>query len=492
MVKLMMGLSKRWFWPVAIAGLTLLGLALRLWGIERISLDVDEAITLSAAQGLLAVGKPIIQASGLYYGRDILGTLTTAASVGLFETSEWAARLPMVVMGSATIPLTYVLARQLRVSQLWAWVAAAGVSVSQWGIYYAHSARMYQEQQFFVLLTAVVAVWTLERWSWKRLVLTGVTALLAVLAHRSAVIIFPVLLGVFVWYQRKAIFIWWKQPHHRLWFLVGLAAGVLMLLLAQWQWDVVSNVWQYVVGTDRNPFAKLQLKLVPFRHLLNTYPVWLIGMVLTWLWVKKRPGVLLIATITWAVLISVDLLIYPNEPNYRVRYFYHVMPVFFVLGAVNFDQFWNWTTRKYPKLWVRWLSGAVLLTVLLVPGGTLQPWTVYADQPEWNRVQGTQADVVIAHPTAPAHYYLGHVDYWLVSHKGEIRTYSENNQDIYAGAAILLNPQELETILTTQHGAVVLETNRFSFISKDLRQTLKTFAHKDKELSTELLQVWTF
>lgn len=483
---------QQYVWVVLLGLLTVAAAALRSWGIDSISLDVDEAITLSAAQGLVDLGRPIIQASGLYYGRDILGTLTTAASIAVFGSGEWAARLPMVILGTATVPLVYVLARQLKISSLWALMAAAGVTFSQWGIYYAHSARMYQEQQFFVLLAALAAVWTVRKWSWWRGLTTGVVSLLAVLAHRSAVIILPILLGVFMWNQRKEIRTWLAIPKHRLWMWLAVAAGLVVLIFAQWQWEVVSGTWHYVVGTDRNPFTKIQLHLVPFRHLLRMYPVWLMGMVLAWGWMKGKSGLQVLLGLTWGVLISVDLLIYPNEPNYRVRYFYDIMPLFFVLAAFSFDQFWSWIERRESPLWSRGLTFTLLACTLLIPGSTLRPQTVYADQPEWNKVEGISAQVVIAHPTAPAHYYLGHVDYWLVSHKGEIRTYSENNQDIYAGAAILLDPQELKSILTSQHGVVVLETNRLKFISKDLRQTLKTLAQKDQERSTDLLQVWTF
>lgn len=473
--------------------LTLIGAGLRFWGISNISLDVDEAITISAAQGLVDLGRPIIQASGLYYGRDILGTLTTAASLGLFGSSEWAARLPMVLLGTATIPLAYVLARQLKISSLWALMAAAAVTFSQWGIYYAHSARMYQEQQFFVLLTTIAAVWTLKQWSWGRTTITGLLSLFAVLAHRSAVIILPVLFGVMLWNRRKQIQKWLSVPKQRMWMWLAVATALGLLLFAQMQWEVVSGAWHYVVGTDRNPFSKMQLHLIPFRHLLKTYPVWLVGMVLAWLWVKGKSGLQVVLGLTWGVLISVDLLIYPNEPNYRVRYFYDIMPLFFVLGAVSLDQFWFWFKKKHAQKWAQVTLFSILGVTLLIPGSTLRPETVYADQPEWNRVEDlASTEVIIAHPTAPAQFYLGHVDYWLVSHKGEIRTYSENNKDIYAGAAILLDPQELKSILTSKHGVVVLETNRLKFISKDLRQTLKTFAQKDQERSTKLLQVWIF
>lgn len=483
---------QKYIWWGVLSGLTLLGGTLRAWGLSSISLDVDEAITLSAAQGLLAVGKSIIQASGLYYGRDILGTFTTAASVGLFGSSEWAARLPMLILGTATIPFTYLLARQLKLTHPWALMAAAGVTFSQWGIYYAHSARMYQEQQFFVLLTTLAAVWTLQRWSWWKVLITSFLSILAVLAHRSAIIILPILILLGVWTKRQDFRVWLSSTSHRLCLWSGVATALLILLLGQLQWDLVSDVWRYIVGTDRNPFTQLQLHLVPFRHVLRMHPIWLLGMVLAWIWVKRKSGLHIVLGIVWSVLISVDLLIYPNEPNYRTRYFYAVIPLVFVLGAFSFDQLWSWFSAKYSNKWLMGFTWVVLVVALLVPGSTLRPLTVYADQPEWNRVRDLPADVVIAHPTAPAQYYLGHVDYWLVSHKGEIRTYSENNQDIYAGAAILLDPQELTSILTTQHGVVVLETNRLKFISKDLRQTLKANAQKDQALSTDLLQVWKF
>lgn len=480
-------------WTVGVlAGLVVVGAALRVWGIQAISLDVDEAITISAARGFMATGVPRILASGLYYGRDMLGTLTTAASLSVFGVTEWAARLPMVMLGVATIPLTYALSRKLAISRIWSCLAAGGMTFSAWGIYTAHSARMYQEQQFFVLLAALAAVWTLQRWRWYSVTSLGLCCVLAVFAHRSAIVITFPILGVLIWNNRQKIKHWMQSPAHRYAVWISSACVIALFLGSELKWGMVSGSTHYILGTDKNPWSGMQLHLIPFRHLLRTYPVWSVSFLLAWAWVKKQPAVQVLLWITWGTLLAVDILIYPHEPNYRTRYFYDVMPFVFILGALGLDHFWEWVKQHIKLQWVQASFLLICLVTLGLRGMTIFPWSVYASQPEWNRVQGIQAPVVIAHPTAPAAYYLGHVDYWLVSHKGEIRTYSENNRDIYAGASILLDPHELATILDTQDGVVVLEVNRFEFISKDLLNTLHQHAKKDQDLSTALLQVWRF
>lgn len=484
--------KKNLWWMLGIAGVTALAGALRIWGIGEMSLDVDEAITLSAAQGMVATGSPIIQASGLYYGRDILGTVTTAASIAIFGSSEWAARLPMVIFGIASVPLTYLLARLILVPRWWSIVAALAMAVSEWSIYYSRSARMYEEQQFFVLLTALLAVWTFQRWTWSRVGLTMLAAVLATLAHRSSVILFPILLILGLWHERSRVKGWFRPGTHRVWILLGMLMVSSLLTVAEVQFGWMSSVGKYILGTDKNPFEQIELKFVPLKHLWQTYPIWLIAFLGSWFWIKKIKGVAALLLLSWGVLISVDLFIYPSEPNYRTRYFYDMLPIFFVLACLSLNSLWE---RLRSSLKSRLLvigMGAALGMVLFFEGMALNPTLVYADQPEWNRLKGVTAPVVIAHPTGPAHYYLGHVEYWLVTHKGEIRTYSEYHRDIYAGAEVLLDPNELQEILTTQHGVVVLESNRFDFISKKMLQTVREFATKDKDLSTDLLQVWRF
>lgn len=479
-------------WSV-LGALTLGAAALRVWGMQAISLDVDEAITISAARGLLETGEPRILASGLYYGRDILGTLTTAASLAIFGVSEWAARLPMVLMGIAVVPLTYVMARQLSAGRVASLASAAIVMGSEWAIYFSHSARMYQEQQFFVVLTCIVLFSLLRRFSWGRFVVMCVLSCLAVLAHRSALVIPFVALAAVIWQYRGNVWGWWKKPQHRWW--VGGASIVLLGAALVWQVeaDGISDMGRYLLGTDRNPFRGMELKFVPFKHLLQYYPAWLGFFVLAHVAWRRRPAVQAAALVVWVVFVSVDVLIYPHEPNYRTRYFYDCLPILYAVAAVGISQLFLWQAKKisfHPVL--RYGFALIVALGLFFPGTVRHPAQAYDDQPEWNILRNLPADVVIAHPTAPAAFYLGHVEYWLVSHKGEIRTYSENNSDIYAGAQILITTQELTRILTTQHGIVALETNRLAYISKKLRTVLKQYAVKDAELSTELLQIWRF
>jgi len=123
----------------------LTGFALRLTLLGEQSLWYDEGVTWLLSQ-MRTLGDLIDWTAAdiqppLYY-------LLIWSSNSIFGHSEWALRLPSAIFNTLTIPLIYVLARQLWPgpsfqSALFALLAAAIFALSPLMVYYSQEARMY-------------------------------------------------------------------------------------------------------------------------------------------------------------------------------------------------------------------------------------------------------------------------------------------------------------------------------------------------------------
>jgi hypothetical protein len=76
------------------------------------TLNVDEARLAMAARGVLESGLPRLP-SGWVYTRGLLATYLTAPSLALLGETDFAARLPAVLAGTALIPVAYLLGREV-------------------------------------------------------------------------------------------------------------------------------------------------------------------------------------------------------------------------------------------------------------------------------------------------------------------------------------------------------------------------------------------
>jgi 4-amino-4-deoxy-L-arabinose transferase-like glycosyltransferase len=112
---------------------------------------LDEAISSIAAIAILDTGSPTLQ-SGVVYSRAILSTTLIALSFAIFGITEFAARLPSVFFGTLMIPLVYLIGSRWGNSRI-AIIAAVLITFSVWEIAWSRQARMYQQLQFFYILS---------------------------------------------------------------------------------------------------------------------------------------------------------------------------------------------------------------------------------------------------------------------------------------------------------------------------------------------------
>ena len=133
-----------------LGGVTLTGFYLGLLYLLTVSLHVDEYSTLWAAQQVIQRGLPRLP-SGFFYSQGLLFTYLDALFIGLFGFSEPVARAPSLLVGTATIPLLYLVGKRFFSRQV-GLLAAALLALAPETIIWMGRARMYSLQTLLALL----------------------------------------------------------------------------------------------------------------------------------------------------------------------------------------------------------------------------------------------------------------------------------------------------------------------------------------------------
>ncbi|MFA5367621.1 MAG: glycosyltransferase family 39 protein, partial [Dehalococcoidia bacterium] len=171
--------------------LTAFGFALRMYDLGSQSLWYDEGYSIQAALAMLDKGAPVLP-SGWFYTHGLLSTGFMAASMGMFGETELAARLPSVIFGTLTIPLVFFFARRIGGTRT-ALIAAFIVTFLAIEIAWSRQARMYQQLQFFYMLSLYLFYLFTQKRSNKLLILTFIATVCTALSHTFGFSIFLVL-----------------------------------------------------------------------------------------------------------------------------------------------------------------------------------------------------------------------------------------------------------------------------------------------------------
>ena len=178
----------------AIAGITLLGLALRIAGLGQ-SLYGDELHTYRALvdQGL----------------GDALRTVhRTEDTPPLFFVLAWAAakagdptlwlRMPSLVLGTAAIPLTYLIGLRT-VGRTGALIGAALFALAPFAVFYAGEARAYATLVFFVALSTLALLCVVDGGGRRWWLVLAVAAAAALMTHYTALFVVAAQAGWALW-----------------------------------------------------------------------------------------------------------------------------------------------------------------------------------------------------------------------------------------------------------------------------------------------------
>ena len=153
-----------------LGAITALALALRLFHVDS-DLWLDE-IAPVMDYGRMSVLEVI--ASYQRSNNHLLNTLAVKASVALFGEREWAIRLPALLVGTATVPALYWVARMMQPRRA-ALGAAALLTVSYHHIFFSQNARGYAGYMLFALLSSGFLVRGLREDRWRDWLLYVVT-----------------------------------------------------------------------------------------------------------------------------------------------------------------------------------------------------------------------------------------------------------------------------------------------------------------------------
>ncbi len=449
--------------PYIIILLMAAGFALRIIDLGVLSLWLDEAISANAATSLLENGIPVLP-SGFVYTRAILNTFFIALSFEIFGVSEFAARLPSVLFGTLTILLVYLSGSKWGNRRVGI-IAALLVAFSVWEIAWSRQARMYQQLQFFYILSLYLFYEFTRNKDLKNLALLICSFLATVMSHElgyGLILVFLVFFVISALKEQGSI----KKLERRIITLIALGFGILLgiayymgVVQSVLQTDInYYNIYIYLLKKDLGIFLFLAVpggKVIVDRD-----------------WKK---GTLLIA----ALIIPLYFIFF-HVLLLGTRYLYFVIPILFILIGffldfvieylkLQWDFFHNELSKNATAEVI--VALVLILTMYFSPAFTFVPKEKYdlgVNAPQSNfkdayiyvKNNMRQDDVIISAWTPPAQFYLGKSDYWLefnvVGTGAESFLMENSSKELYTNATAISDVEALAKAVDEHAGGWVI------------------------------------
>jgi mannosyltransferase len=205
----------------AVVGLTLLALGLRLWGLTRQSIWVDETFTIAWAGVFrgMTLDRFLLNLQGPFHA------LALCAWTRLFGPGEAALRSLEAVAGAATVPVLWWALRPLGRPAA-ALVSCAMLAVSPFHLWYSQEARNYA----FAILLGIASMGAMARLPgpprrWAGYTAANVLGLLSNLSHAF------LLVAQVVWLALRG------RAARPLWRGFALSAVITVLCVSPWMWQ---------------------------------------------------------------------------------------------------------------------------------------------------------------------------------------------------------------------------------------------------------------
>ena len=522
---------------IAIILLTLIAFGVRLVYLLNSHPFIDEFTTVLAASAILQRGLPILP-SGLFYEHGMVFSYLVAPFVALANTQNLLllARLPSLIIGTATVPLLYWVGRRWFLSWV-GLVAAALLAVSPEGMVWGGRARMYALAQCLVLLLVFLAYEGSVNAGRPRLRWLALLVLLAALLTQFAVLIYvpPLVVGVgvVVWLSGSVAHIkstWPIWLWQGLGLLVVVFVGVLVKRSGQPMgmaplatttvanplvelWNTVAYQTGLVLNADDTVEFLARQFGVPHHFWLGLIAV--LGLVALGVVLISRPGpqrlkvrlqdqswpyIFLWLAFGLVILEMVTLLqSFRRNPRYVVM----GLPLFYLLAGGSL-----WYLFKLPRLIPPFRLGRVsgrslaTVTVSLVVGilfllqmrglwldGTIAfrtPEPPYDEAFQYVANHRQPTDAVLTMNTSAALLYLNQVDYFAIQEDAEqfLLNLESEPVDRWAGVPWLRTVPRFNQI-ANEHPAVW-------FVVDEQRLTSFGFYRGDwiSMLHTQMEQVW--
>lgn len=219
---------------LALTALCVVALVLRLVRLDT-GMWIDEIYAL-----VHSFREPLGTIVTTFYGDTHHPLYAVGARLSLvaFGESAWSIRLPAVLFGVATIPLTYLLARRVT-SHREGLLASALLAVSYHHVWFSQNARGYTMMAFFAMASTLVLLRALERGAVRDFVWYAALAALGAYTHLTMVFVAVghalVVLVEIIRPEHRGHRLSWRAP-----FIgFGLAALLTVLLYAPMLGEVI-------------------------------------------------------------------------------------------------------------------------------------------------------------------------------------------------------------------------------------------------------------
>lgn len=462
---------------MAVLILTFTGFLFRIYNLDYAPFWVDEVISVLAAKGLLQHGIPLLPSIELY-SRDPLSTYTIATSIHLFGDSEFAARLPSVILGTLTIPLTYFLGKKVAGNDV-GLIAAFFITFSFFEIAWSRQARMYQMYQFFFLFTITAyAYFKIDhKLRYASMLLVGIIGVY--FSHATWKILPPILLMDALFTTRIK-----NYTNNAVRYIIVVAGIIFVAAVILYEHPILPG-WIYGIFTKE--ITEIIYWNYPSDFFKGMYSnLWWLAIFGSFILPLKnwKNGIILVFTF-WVSLFTLS---YYGEAlgigGWWPRYLYFTIPFFFLLSAVGIwaisskiaesaidevssKKYINLNNIKYFKRSVSILIVVCILIIIVltpaVPDMGLklnnlsqldEPQPNYRDAAQLIKTNVKEQDIIISNRPQLVYYYLGRVDY-----RGNTEFVVEKDGrkiDWYTGADIIENEQHLKQIINdNQRGWII-------------------------------------
>ncbi|MCK4353043.1 glycosyltransferase family 39 protein [candidate division WOR-3 bacterium] len=494
-----------------IFALTAIGFYLRFNNLGDKAFSFDEAITSYAAIGLLEHGTPVLP-SGVGYNRAFLNSYLIALSFKTFGISEFSARFVSVIFGTLSIPLVYLMGKEL--GKRTGLIAALIITFSAFEIFFAQEARMYAQFQFFYLLTAYLFYISLKKDNSKLFLLSVVPFIFAWYSHVLSLCFIPVAAACILLYKRRE-FLKNKYFIYAILGITGLAF-VYMMVTGKTPLDYMPHLTGVPVRLQHTclhyVFADVLSTLFILVSISSTISI------ILWKFEIYRDRTYLYFTLNFFIPF-IFLSLYPWTRN---RYAFFIFPFLVILAshAIDFYALRNGLNYVCEKVLSKLkLSGELLtnmknvIIIILILLLFIQVSSdIYLNSQEnfanklgthddWKKAGGfvkehLDEDDKVA-TTAPliALYYVGRVDYRICQYDCGNYTSSDGAAvDWYTGVIILDNYDLFMQKVRTEKGWLIADQYRLGYHFPDpkVRDYIRNNMTYYPEGSDETIEVYSW
>lgn len=441
----------------------------------------------------------------------ITSTLPVAASFSVLGYTEFAARLPSVIIGLATVVMVYLLGKDVGGKKL-GLLSSGMLALDFWVVSWSTQARMYIHNQFLYVL----GIWLVFRWynydnlefrskylfGFIPVVLLGIHNHLSYLGIGPAVGIF-LILSLFMELRGSN----WREKithnrfvrNHFLWILVGSISVLIYLAVKGVPFPLrdYSPVW-YI--WDRGSLYYLRW----IGTHVNLSYFFGMGIILVW---RNREN--WIIPLAFGVPFVVQSLLVFKEP----RLILHLYPLFIIIASIPLIYFLNilesvLESKKLTSGYAGLISIMMIFVILFSLYSPVKDLQTKEEKPQgivvgsnhrgpvnYIEERKTEDDLVLSSAPSITGWYLGdmdEVDYdlnYLINENisGEL-------VDPYNGLNAVKNSEEMKRIISENSGWVVADGNFYTDfkIKNGVRQAIIQNSRKIENSSWQEVDIYRF